>query len=324
FDRFTVEQLAGDLLPNATVEQKVASGFNRNHMINFEGGAIPAEYLNNYIVDRVNTTTTVWLGLTAACAQCHDHKYDPISQREYYQLYAFFNNVPESGLDGAKGNAAPVLKVPSLAQKQKLTELEAALRDVDRELLAPRPEIDAAQVAWERTVLTERPPTWQTLDIADMKSRGGATLKKQSDGSILATGPNPNSETYTVFATPSLDGVTAIRLEVLPDDTLTARGPGRSQNGNLVLTNVRLSAGAKDLPVKFKSASADFSQKDYPVSAAIDADPKSGWGIYPEVGKPHHAVFELERPLAAKGTAVKVVLDFQSQFTQHQAGRFRL
>ena len=107
FDQFTVEQLAGDLLPNATLEQKVASGFNRNHMINFEGGAIPQEYHNAYIIDRVNTTGSVWLGLTVACVQCHEHKYDPISQKEYYQLYAFFHNVPENGLDGSKGNAAP-------------------------------------------------------------------------------------------------------------------------------------------------------------------------------------------------------------------------
>ena len=103
FDHFTIEQLAGDLLPNATLEQKIASGFNRNHMINFEGGAIPEEYQTAYIVDRVNTTGTVWLGLTVGCAQCHDHKYDPITQKEYYQLYAFFNNVPENGLDGRKG-----------------------------------------------------------------------------------------------------------------------------------------------------------------------------------------------------------------------------
>jgi hypothetical protein len=124
FDRFTVEQLAGDLLPGATLSQKIASGFNRNHMINFEGGAIPEEYHNAYIVDRVNTTATVWLGLTVGCAQCHDHKYDPISQREFYQLYAFFNNVPENGLDGSRGNAAPVVKVPTKAQKAELEKLD--------------------------------------------------------------------------------------------------------------------------------------------------------------------------------------------------------
>jgi hypothetical protein len=132
FDRFTIEQLAGDLLPNATIEQKIASGFNRNHMINFEGGAIPEEYLNNYIVDRVNTTSTVWLGLTMTCAQCHDHKYDPISQREFYQLYAYFNNVPENGLDGSKGNAAPLLKAPTKTQLEEIAKLDAQIRDLEK------------------------------------------------------------------------------------------------------------------------------------------------------------------------------------------------
>jgi hypothetical protein len=119
FDRFTVEQLAGDLIPNATIEQKIASGFNRNHMINVETGAVPEEYLAAYIIDRVNTTGTVWLGLTVGCAQCHNHKYDPISQTEYYQLYAFFNHVPENGIDGAKGNAVPLLKFTGADGKER-------------------------------------------------------------------------------------------------------------------------------------------------------------------------------------------------------------
>jgi hypothetical protein len=134
FDRFTVEQLAGDLLPGATLSQKVASGFNRNHMINFEGGAIPEEYHNAYLVDRVNTTATVWLGLTVACAQCHDHKYDPISQKDYYRLYAFFNNLPENGLDGAKGNAAPVLKTPTRQDQEALAHLDADIAQAEKQL----------------------------------------------------------------------------------------------------------------------------------------------------------------------------------------------
>src|SRR4029450_8938551 len=108
-NQFTVEQLAGDLLPGATREQRIASGFNRNHMINYEGGAIPEEYQYAYLVDRVNTTATVWLGLTMACAQCHDHKYDPLSKADYYRFLAYFNSVAEQGLDGNKGNAAPLL-----------------------------------------------------------------------------------------------------------------------------------------------------------------------------------------------------------------------
>jgi hypothetical protein len=129
FDRFTVEQLAGDLLPGATLAQQIASGFNRNHMINFEGGAIPEEYHNAYLVDRVNTTATVWLGLTLACTQCHDHKYDPFTQKEFYQLYAFFHNVPENGLDGAQGNAAPLVKAPTPEQQEKLAALDREIAE---------------------------------------------------------------------------------------------------------------------------------------------------------------------------------------------------
>ncbi len=139
FDQFTIQQLAGDLLPEpsdptAAFEQKLASGFHRNHMINFEGGAFPKEYHNAYIVDRVNTTATVWLGLTVACAQCHDHKYDPLSQREFYQLYAFFHNVPENGLDGRKGNAEPLLMIPTEDQQKQLAELTDGIAKLDARL----------------------------------------------------------------------------------------------------------------------------------------------------------------------------------------------
>ncbi len=124
YDQFTIEQLAGDLLPNATVEQKIATGFNRNHMINFEGGAIPQEYHVEYVVDRVSTTATAWLGLTMGCARCHDHKYDPIKQKDFYRFFAFFNTVPERGLDGQRGNAAPLLDLPTPEQQRELDDLK--------------------------------------------------------------------------------------------------------------------------------------------------------------------------------------------------------
>jgi hypothetical protein len=161
FDEFTVWQLAGDLLPNASAEQKIASGFNRNHMINFEGGAIPEEYHNAYIINRVNTTTTVWLGMTVACAQCHEHKYDPITQREYYQLYAFFYNVPENGLDGSKGNAAPILKVPSEEQSRQLAQLDAEIRNLEQQFAGALPEVDAEQAEWEASAAAGKVPAEQ-------------------------------------------------------------------------------------------------------------------------------------------------------------------
>jgi len=158
FDQFTVEQLAGDLLPNAMPEQQLASGFNRNHMINFEGGAIPEEYHHAYLVDRVNTTGTVWLGLTVGCVQCHDHKYDPISQKEYYQLYAFFHNVPENGLDGSKGNAAPLIRVPSAEQQRRADELAAAIQEAESQPngadSAKLKELKEAQAALDKQIPT--------------------------------------------------------------------------------------------------------------------------------------------------------------------------
>jgi len=168
YDQFTVEQIAGDLLPETgdreqDLRQKLASGFNRNHMINFEGGAIPQEYLNAYIVDRVNTTGTVFLGLTVGCTQCHDHKYDPLSQREFYQLYAFFNNLPENGLDGRTGNAPPMLRFPSREQQEQLDKLAAEIKAVEAKIAgvdsasgAAPTEEEAKQFKTELTALRKR------------------------------------------------------------------------------------------------------------------------------------------------------------------------
>ncbi len=323
FDRFTIEQLAGDLLPNATVAQQIASGFNRNHMINFEGGAIPEEYHNAYVADRVNTTSTVWLGLSMNCAQCHDHKYDPLTLRDYYSMYAFFNNVPENGLDGSKGNAMPFIKAPRPKQQAALEALVAEIGRTETLLLADNPAADAEQTAWEKAA-REPASHWTPLRPASAVSAGGAKLEVRDDSSILATGANPDRETYTLTAPATLAGVTAIRLEMLPHDSLAARGPGRSENGNVVMTGVRLKlADGREVPLK--SASADFSQNEFPVSRAIGRGKGLGWGIYPQVGKAHQAVFELQSPLTVKATAsVTVELEFGSRFARHQPGLFRV
>ncbi len=157
FDQFTIEQLAGDLLPNATLEQKVASGFNRNGMVNFEGGADPDEYHTKYVVDRVVTTSTVWLGSPLACAECHDHKYDPFTQKEFYQFYAFFNNIPERGLDGQKENPVPSLRLPTPEQAVRLADLVQSLPDAERNFKTREFEWPAAQAAWEKEVRAKNP-----------------------------------------------------------------------------------------------------------------------------------------------------------------------
>ncbi len=151
YDQFTVQQLAGDLLPKATLSQKVASGFNRNHPINFEGGAIPEEYAAAYIFDRIDTTATTFMGMTMRCAQCHDHKYDPITQKDFYRFYAYFHNVPEIGLDGQKGNAVPFLKVPSPEQEASLIEAASKITGLENARKNRQAEASPTLAEWIKT-----------------------------------------------------------------------------------------------------------------------------------------------------------------------------
>jgi hypothetical protein len=318
YDQFTVEQLAGDLLPGATVEQKIASGFNRNHMINFEGGAIPEEYQTAYIIDRVNTTATVWMGLTVACAQCHDHKYDPISQKEFYRLYAFFNNIPERGLDGNKGNSVPMIKLPTAKQAERMQALREEIKSLQAKLKEPWAEADAEQAVWEKTIAAA---DWKAIALKNPRSEGGATLRALPDGSLLAEGKNPDQETYTATFQNDLPQMKTLRLEVLPDDSLPERGPGRSTNGNFVMTGIKVLDGDKSLPIA--SLSADFFQKNGNFTIATLQEKGPGWAILPEVGKPREAFIQLKEPVAA-GKELTVHLEFKSVFANHQFARFRL
>jgi hypothetical protein len=157
FDQFTIEQLAGDMLPGATLDQRIASGFNRNHRGNAEGGIIPEEYAVEYVVDRVDTTATVWLGLTLGCARCHDHKFDPITQKEFYRLFAYFNNVPERGKAVKYGNSPPFIKAPTREQQAQLQKLQTQLTEAEQCFEALQPRIAAAQAEWEKS-LADSPP----------------------------------------------------------------------------------------------------------------------------------------------------------------------
>jgi mono/diheme cytochrome c family protein len=160
FDAFTVEQLAGDLLPRPTLAQRIATGFNRNHRGNGEGGIIPEEYAVEYVVDRVDTTATVWLGLTVGCARCHDHKFDPITQKEFYSVFAYFNNVPERGKAVKYGNSPPVLKAPTPEQERRLADLDTRLHDAQAAFARLAPTLDAAQRAWEKAHPSLPPTPW--------------------------------------------------------------------------------------------------------------------------------------------------------------------
>ncbi|MBL8848494.1 MAG: PSD1 domain-containing protein [Planctomycetaceae bacterium] len=340
FDQFTVEQIAGDLLPNATVDQKIASGFNRNHMINYEGGAIPEEYHVAYIVDRVSTLGAVWLGLTVGCAQCHDHKYDPISQREFYGLYAFFHNVPEKGLDGIKGNAAPFLKLPTAEQSAELDRLRALVADLDSRLVAPREDLDAAQSEWEQALAANKSVEWTPVTAAgpdggtNLQAAGGATTKLLDDQSVLLSGENPVNDTYTITFETDAQPVSGLLLEALADDSLPGKGPGRFDNGNFVLSQIRITAAGvnpdgtatEPRPVTICSATADYNQPDFSIDKTLDDDPKSGWAIYPAIGKSHQATLEFEQPVHFDGQRARftVVLDFQSAWGRHNIGRLKL
>ncbi|HRQ72666.1 MAG TPA: PSD1 and planctomycete cytochrome C domain-containing protein [Phycisphaerales bacterium] len=330
FDRFTVEQIAGDLLPGATVEQRIASGFNRNHMINFEGGAIAEEYLNEYVTDRANTTATVWLGLTMACAQCHDHKYDPITQRDFYRFYAFFNTVAEQGIDGREGNAAPTIMAPDPGQEAALAAVRASIERQAARVEGPLPEVDAAQAEWERSLAGELAGRWRWLTPERAESSGGSTLGVLEDGSVLASGVNPDVDVYEVEAVVGAGRVGALRLDALTHESLPHGGAGRAYNANFVLTGFEVEAapakGGAFEPVAFAAARADHEQATFPVRNAIDGDPGSGWAVTGyERREDRTAEFVPTEPVGFEGgTRVRVRLRFESKFTQHAIGRFRL
>jgi len=152
YDRFALEQIAGDMLPNAGLDQKIATGFNRNHRGNSEGGIIPEEYAVEYVVDRVETTATVFLGLTAGCARCHNHKYDPITQKEFYQLFAYFNNIPEHGRAMKYGNSQPYIAAPRPAEQREVEKLTRSLAAAEQAFAKLAPELEAAQRQWESSL----------------------------------------------------------------------------------------------------------------------------------------------------------------------------
>ena len=234
YDQFTIEQLAGDLLPDATTDQKVGSGYVRANMSTGEGGAIVEEYQTKYTFDRTETTSTIWLGLTMTCCRCHTHKYDPITHREYYQLYSFFNNLNESVMDGNAPNPEPALKLPSAEQTRRLEELKKHIGDGQTKIDAKVPELDVAQAAWQDKWHTKLSAGWTTLlpQSVTSLSSNGPTFKTLDDQSILAEGPNPESDTYEVLVRfASEASLAALRLEALPHESLPKKGSSRAEDG---------------------------------------------------------------------------------------------
>ncbi|RYD80667.1 MAG: DUF1553 domain-containing protein, partial [Verrucomicrobiaceae bacterium] len=232
--------LAGDLLPNATPDQIAATAFHRNTMTNVEGGTIDEEYRTAAVKDRVATTGQTWMGLTLGCAQCHTHKFDPISHKEYYQFFAILNQTADSDRE----DEAPTMPLPTPAQRERMERLKTEISALEEKMKESSPDLEAEQHEWEAEM--SRPVNWQTLSAEDIQSSGKTQLTPQLDGSLLATGESPGTDTYTVQVRTSLRGITAFRLEALPDPTLPQNGPGRSDSGNAVLSELSVTAVVAD------------------------------------------------------------------------------
>jgi len=303
FDQFTVEQIAGDMLPNATPQQRLATGFNRNHRINDEGGIIPEEYAVEYVIDRVETTSAVWLGLTTGCARCHDHKYDPLTQKEFYRLYAFFNNVPEKGQDGRAGHAAPFMRVLSPEQDAQIARLEKQADAIRAEIESDDPDAQQRQKAWEQTTLSalsaRTKPAW-TVGKVGFANASGAEMHLQKDGSGVVMNVTAESSNYEFRTTPGLPRVTAVRLEAMTDPGVPERRSGYA-DGNFLLNEIEVLAtpdGGKATAVKLRSAIADHAQDRFPAANAIDGKPATAWAVDGDIIRGGRtAVFTFAQPV---------------------------
>ncbi len=285
FDQFTIEQLAGDMLPKATPQQILASAFNRNHRQNSEGGALAEEFFVENVIDRVETTSTVWLGLTVGCARCHDHKYDPLTQREFYQLFAYFNNIGEAGRgQGVKAN--PILKARSPLTSPPadlIAKRKAAEKAVD-EAGSGLPERLKEWIIASTTGSGETPDGWFPAEVSSAKTNKGGKLTREPDESWLFSGQNVKNAAYTIDIKSGKTKLTGLRIDALPNDTFgKPRKLARSVNGNFVLTGIEVSISGGSKParaVKIARVAANVEQSGYPIGNVIDGKPNTGWAVF--------------------------------------------
>jgi len=341
FDRFTVEQVAGDLLPNATSRQIIATGFHRCTPTNVEAGTEPEESRIHQVLDRVNTTGAVWLAATLECAQCHDHKYDPFSQEDYYRLVAYFNNtvqeadrtsanVPGSiafnGTPFEMTDAAPDL------QRRQLEEKKAALT---QQMSTLQDQREAAFEGWLKAMrhAVKQPIREHPLTMVEFTADSGASHRELADGSVLVTGPAADKDSYQlVLKALPLKQVTGLKLEALTHEELPGQGPGRgsAERPNFVLNGfeARLRpANANDAagqPLVFTAATADFAQARFDPAGAIDSDPATAWAINPQFGKPHWALFELDQAVDLAERQELVIALVQTYGGARTLGRVRI
>ncbi len=320
FDRFTIEQLAGDLLPGATKAQRVASGFHRNTLINEEGGVDKEQMRIEAAMDRTATTGTVWLGLTVSCAQCHTHKFDPISHREYFQLYAFFN----SGSDvNNKGATVSVARGEMFGHKPAAELAAADLERASRQAAWEKAEL--ARLARTSTTASAGSVKWMTAEYLEYGTTSNAGFRLLEDNSLLSDGRGAFNDTYRVVAKSPLKRIAAVRLRVLTHESLPQQGPGMAGNGNFVLTDFEVSAGGADQPIA--KVFADHEQPKFPAAAAIDNDPKSGWainvakGAAAKMNADHEAIFVFAKPVEAGELEIRLRHDLNENYL---VGRFAL
>jgi hypothetical protein len=337
FDQFTREQLAGDLLPNPTQETRVASAFNRLLLTTEEGGAQPKDYEARMLTDRVRAIGAVWLGQTTGCCQCHDHKFDPFTQRDFYSLGAFFADLKEPII----GRREPGMLVPDKDQAVELAKHEAEVKKYQDDFDAEHPELAGPLANWERIQreALSHDKDWTALRPVASESAGGAKLELKDDASILVTEGRPARDTYTLRIDKLPKDSLALRLEALPEDSLPAKGPGRADNGGFVVTEVTAKLRKKDgtsQTIEFTSARAGFEQTQaveknpyhaWSAAAAIDRDTKGdnyGWAVLPEVNKRTDLVLQLPGPLSLAEGEVLVIGIEQNNGKSHTLGHFRI
>lgn len=332
YSRFIREQIAADVLYPDQPTLIPALGFlaagpwDESSLRDIREDTIDRE-VGRYL-DRDDIITTVmntFQGLTVQCARCHDHKFDPISQEDYYRLQAVFAGV-------GRGEIA---FDPNPATGKKRKELQATLTAIERndpslnEKMAS-PEFRKSLTAWE-TRNAGAGIAWETPEFIRLEAAQGSKLTRQPDGSVRSEGMRPERDTYTLSIRVKAKRLTAVRLELLPDDNLPHKGPGRQDNGNLHLSEFSLSAATmkdeavgKPRAISLRNPSSDYDQPGWTVAHAIDGNPTTAWGIYPQVGKAHEAVFELAEPLMGEGEMELTFKLEQLHGGGHLIGRFRL
>ncbi|TVP96371.1 MAG: DUF1553 domain-containing protein [Planctomycetaceae bacterium] len=320
FDQFTIEQLAGDLLPDPTLAQRVASTYNRLNRSSGEGGVQPKEYLAKYSADRVRTTGAVWLGSTFGCAECHDHKFDDYTAKDFYSFAAFFADIKEEGIIR---NAVHIeqLPVPTPAQQRRMSELDAEIAVAQAEFDERSDVKLKAFEQWKRRV-AESQGNWKLVRPVTATSEGGATLSIGHDGSVLASGDNPAEDAYLITATLPIERIAAVRLELLPDDSLPAKGPGRAGNGNLVLQSLELEVAGRT--VEWTTASATHTQAQHSPEFVITGN-RVGWAILPQTGQPHQFVLVAKEAAKFESDDRTAMIRLGQRFgSGHNVGKFRI